>query len=145
MNEKVFCQSYDISTGTSSDKTTTITELEAENAALKAEIEMGKKREDAMHERWKKATAKYPNGAEGCCCLFDKDGNQINWCSVHAELRDELYRIKTSVKKKFPSHARCENCKHWNGERYCLTGPYGICPEWEGMDQEAEDADDQRA
>ena len=105
-------------------------------AALKAEIEMGKKREDAMHERWKKATAKYPNGAEGCCCLFDKDGNQINWCSVHAELRDELYRIKTSVKKKFPSHARCENCKHWNGERYCLTGPYGICPEWEGMDQE---------
>ena len=80
-------------------------------AALKAEIEIGKKREDAMHERWKKATAKYPNGADGCCCLFDKDEKQINWCSVHAELRDERDRLRERL-ETFADFI-LEECDEW--------------------------------
>ena len=36
---------------------------------------------------------------EGCCCLFDKDENQINWCSVHAELRDERDALEADYMK----------------------------------------------
>jgi cell division protein FtsB len=59
-----------------------IAELEAENHRLIVQ-------RDGAFERWKSATAKYPNGADGCCCLFDDNENQVQWCTPHAELRDE--------------------------------------------------------
>ena len=89
-------------------------------AALKAEIEMGKKREDAMYDLWKKAKARYPNGAEGCCCLFDKDGNQINWCSVHAELRDERDALKAELDKR--KNPRCHDVDEFYREDKALRG-----------------------
>ena len=58
------------------------------------EIAMLNKERAAAFQRWKDAIAKYPNGADGCCCLFDKDQNQIGWCSVHAEPRDEIAALK---------------------------------------------------
>lgn len=33
---------------------------------------------------------KYPNGASGCCCLFDDDYNQIVWCEEHKKLKEIL-------------------------------------------------------
>ena len=59
-----------------------IAELEAENHRLIVQ-------RDGAFERWKSAIAKYPNGADGCCCLFDDNENQVQWCTPHAELRDE--------------------------------------------------------
>ena len=37
---------------------------------------------------------KYPNGANGCCCLFDDDDNQIQWCAPHADLRDKVVKLE---------------------------------------------------
>lgn len=57
---------------------------------MKEENNKLRKQRDRMTEYWKKSKAKYPNGANGCCCLFDNDQNQIAWCSIHAGLRDEI-------------------------------------------------------
>jgi chromosome segregation ATPase len=59
-----------------------VKELEAENHRLIVQ-------RDGAFERWKSAISKYPNGADGCCCLFDDNENQVQWCTPHAELRDE--------------------------------------------------------
>lgn len=37
---------------------------------------------------------KYPNGANGCCCLFDDDFKQIVWCDEHYGLKSALEAIK---------------------------------------------------
>jgi hypothetical protein len=73
-------------------------QLEERVKELETELKVMTRRADEHLERWKKAKAKYPNGAEGCCCLFDKDEKQINWCSVHAELRDERARCMNPIK-----------------------------------------------
>ena len=41
---------------------------------------------------------KYPNGANGCCCLFDDDDNQIQWCAPHADLRDKVEKLEGWLK-----------------------------------------------
>ena len=41
---------------------------------------------------------KYPNGANGCCCLFDDDDNQIQWCAPHADLRDKVVKLEGWLK-----------------------------------------------
>jgi hypothetical protein len=38
-----------------------------------------------LEERVKKYMAKYPNGANGCCCLFDDDNELISSCLHHKE------------------------------------------------------------
>ena len=67
-----------------------IKELEAENKRLIVQ-------RDGAFARWKSAIAKYPKGADGCCCLFDADENQIQWCSPHAKLRDENQRLREAL------------------------------------------------
>ena len=69
-------------------------QLEERVTELEAELKVMTHRADEYLERWRKARARYPNGAEGCCCLFDEDNNQIDWCAVHAELRDERDGLK---------------------------------------------------
>jgi hypothetical protein len=88
-----------------------IAKLRKDRAELLLELNTAHNRvEDAM-ERWKKAKARYPNGAEGCCCLFDKDEKQINWCSVHAELRDERDRLRERL-ETFADFI-LEECDEW--------------------------------
>ena len=45
---------------------------------------------------------KYPNGANGCCCLFDDDDNQIQWCAPHADLRDKVVKLEGWLKALVP-------------------------------------------
>lgn len=56
-------------------------------------LRLEKERKGAF-DRWEAAIAQYPNGGAGCCCLFDDDQNQIQWCSVHAEMRAGNVRLK---------------------------------------------------
>jgi hypothetical protein len=66
---------------------------------------------DAANRRWERARARYLNGADGCCCLFDKDEKQINWCSVHAELRAERDRLRERL-ETFADFI-LEECDEW--------------------------------
>ena len=86
-------------------------QLEEQVTELEAELNVMTHRADEYLERWKKAKAKYPNGAEGCCCLFDEDNNQIDWCSVHAELRDERDRLRERL-ETFADFI-LEECDEW--------------------------------
>jgi len=48
-------------------------------------------------ETHKRLNAKYPHGANGCCCLFDDEENPISWCKPHADLRDENLRLVEQI------------------------------------------------
>ena len=50
-------------------------------------------------ETHKRLNVKYPNGANGCCCLFDDEENPISWCKPHADLRDENLRLMDGIAK----------------------------------------------
>jgi hypothetical protein len=41
---------------------------------------------------------KYPNGAYGCCCLFDDEETQIEWCKAHGELRDKAAALTEELR-----------------------------------------------
>lgn len=71
-----------------------VTEISASKEIAKLKTERA-----GAFQKWKDAIAKYPNGADGCCCLFDRDQNQVGWCSIHAELRDENIALKAELKK----------------------------------------------
>lgn len=60
-----------------------IQELEAENAV-----------KDKRLTQLEKLAHKYPNGATGCCCLFDDNERQIVTCSIHATLKAENAMLK---------------------------------------------------
>ena len=70
-----------------SHKDKTMVELKRQIAALTAQLE--------THKRLNR---KYPQGANGCCCLFDDEDNQIEWCAPHAELRDERDRLGEALR-----------------------------------------------
>ncbi len=71
----------------------------AETSASKEITKLKTERAGAF-QKWKDAIAKYPNGADGCCCLFDRDQNQVGWCSIHAELRDENIALKAEMQRR---------------------------------------------
>lgn len=73
------------------------TMLRDELSHMTNEIARLAKERDLAREKWKSAIARYPNGANGCCCLFDNDQNQILWCSPHAKLRNELSRLTAAL------------------------------------------------
>ena len=65
-----------------------------------------------LTKRYKKVMAKYPNGAEGCCCLFDDDGNLIRSCGFHKDLIDQKNKeIEISTGVNNP-------CKHLGVESF---------------------------
>ena len=80
-------------------------------AELESDLEAMTHQAKEHLKRWKTARARYLNGADGCCCLFDKDEKQINWCSVHAELRDERDRLRERL-ETFADFI-LEECDEW--------------------------------
>ncbi len=81
-------------------------------------IELEDRLESTM-ERLKKAIAHYPNGADGCSCLFDRNNKQIKCCSMHADIMEENRRLKEELPNKIPEweYRPCEF-----GHTFCWAG-----------------------
>jgi len=60
-----------------------------------------------------KLQSKYPNRANGCCCLFDDNGNQIESCKYHAEIRNLMSNEISIIRRKIEEIENIAISKQW--------------------------------
>jgi len=77
--------------------------LRAEIAERDAQIERLQKELSQVeslrrtNQRRQERYGKWSEIGSPCACGFDDDDNQVNWCAVHSELRDQLKALREAL------------------------------------------------